>query len=52
MAFARELENALRVKTLVEGVPNVLSITCNSHLIMPGRDLDVKKDEEVGDNVC
>lgn len=52
VAFARELENALRVKTLVEGVPNVLSITCNSHLIMPGRDLDVKKDEEVGDNVC
>ena len=52
MPLARELENTLPVKTPVEGVPNVLSITCNSHLTMPGRDFDLKKEEEVGDNVC
>lgn len=49
--MARELENIVLVKTPVEVVPNVLSITCNSHLTMPGRDRDLEKDEEVGDNV-
>jgi len=47
----RKLENTLHVKTPVEGVPNVLSITGNSHLTVPGRDLDLKKAEEVGANI-
>lgn len=49
--MARELENILLVKTPVEDVPDVLSITCNSHFTMPGRDRDLEKDEEVGDTV-
>lgn len=50
--LVRELNNILNVQTTVEGVPNVLNIIYNSHLTVPRRDLDLKNNEEVSDNVC